>query len=254
MLYDEANKSSKCPRLTGIPPHVALLNKMSLVRTTIDDNGNEVVVALRRELNERGIGGETFLANTILDDVRKVHQQMEVIMTGAGRLNSSRGLNGLPVMTEPSTDAPMLVDQGEGQGRRRMYCWGGRLHNVPQNFILPRMTLQTLITYWFCGSNQPHCPPLCHAKPYDFPHKKNMKVVLCQMKRVINMVMRAGEIVHFGFGNGINTTVKATQLYEAVHEFFLYPSIRHKRRYSSISWKTYHNEISKNKGKLVGEV
>ena len=248
MLYDEANKSSTCPRLTGIPPHVALLNEMSLVRTTIDSNGTEVVVALRTELNNRGIGGETFQANSILDDVRKVHQQMEVIMNGG--VGRSRGL----VVTEPFTDAPMLVDQGEGQERRRMYCWGGMLHNVPQNFTLPRMTLQTLITFWFCGSSHPHCPPLRYAKAFDFPHKKSMKVTLCQTKRVIKMVMRAGEHVRFGFGNGIKTTVKATQLYEAVHEMFLYPTIRHKRRFSSISWKTYHNEIIKNKGKLVGEL
>lgn len=70
---------------------------------------------------------------------------------------------------------------------------------------------------------------------------------------MIREVRRAGERVNFSFGNGRMTTVKATQLYEAVQEQFKYPTLKHIRRYSSISWKTYHNELVKNKGRLVGE-
>ena len=181
----------------------------------------------------------------------RVHERMEVMMNGGGLPGGS---DRLPVPTTPPTDIPMLIEQGQGQGIRQMYCWGGKLHNVPENFILPRMTLQTLISYWFCGSRQPHCPPLRYAKTSDFPNKaKTMKVVLCQMKRLIKAVVRAGEHIRFGYGNGIKTTVKATQVYEAVLDYFLFPTIKHKRRYSSISWKTYHNQLSKNGGKYVGE-
>ena len=57
-----------------------------------------------------------------------------------------------------------------------------------------------------------------------FPKKKSMKVSLSQMKRMIREVRRAGERVNFSFGNGRMTTVKATQLYEAVQEQFQYPT------------------------------
>jgi hypothetical protein len=35
MLYDEATTSALCPRLTGIPPHVAILNEMSTLKEMI---------------------------------------------------------------------------------------------------------------------------------------------------------------------------------------------------------------------------
>ena len=79
-----------------------------------------------------------------------------------------------------------------------------------------------------------------------------MKVTLSQMRRMIREVRRAGERVNFDFGGRMNT-VKATKLYEAVQEQFFFPTLKHRRRYSSISWKTYHNELCRNKGRLVGE-
>ena len=80
-----------------------------------------------------------------------------------------------------------------------------------------------------------------------------MKVTLSQMKRMIREVRRAAERINFSFGNGRMSTVKATQLYEAVQEQFHFPTLKHTRRYSSISWKTYHNELLRNRGRLVGE-
>ena len=139
-----------------------------------------------------------------------------------------------------------------------MYCWGGKLHNVPENFVLPRMTLQTFITYWFCGSNQPHCPPLKYVKHNDFPGKERyMRTVLAQMGRMMKEVVRAGRRVGFLHGNrlNLNNTGRATQLYEAVHKLFEFQSmsVGHDRRHSSLMWKTYHNTMQKNKWKLVGE-
>lgn len=144
----------------------------------------------------------------------------------------------------------------------RCTAGGGRLHNVPENFVLPRMTLQTLIIYWFCGSIQPHCPPLKYVNHRDFPGKeKYMRVQLNQMKRMIKEVVRAGQKVGFFHGNrlNMNNTGRATQLYEAVHKLFEFKTnsmnqpMNHNRRHSSLMWKTYHNTMQKNKWKLVGE-
>ena len=40
---------------------------------------------------------------------------------------------------------------GEGNNRRQIYYWGGKIHNLPQGFEIPRMTLGALITCWYCG-------------------------------------------------------------------------------------------------------
>jgi hypothetical protein len=59
----------------------------------------------------------------------------------------------------PDSEVPMLIKQESGnedQRQKEMYCWGGKLHNVPENFVIPRMTLQMLMYYWYCRSKNPH--------------------------------------------------------------------------------------------------
>ena len=213
-----------------ITPCVAILNEMAALKDMLNASSSDLKSTLRQELNLRGIGGETFQANAILDNVKKVHEKMESILNGttsisrrSGPSNLNDGLAPSVVITEPTV--PILVDtssdesgdetdaDGYGVGKRKMYCWGGRLHNVPEHFVLPRMTLQTLIIYWFCGSRQPHCPPLKYVKHQDFPGKeKNMRIVLNQMKRMIKEVIRAGHKVGFFYGGGnrlnLNSTVR----------------------------------------------
>ena len=219
------------------------MNKMAALKDMFAMSSTDLKSTLHHELNHRGIGGETFQANSILDSVNRVHEKMESILSSQTYLinssntssSSSSLLTGLApplIMTEPTV--PIVVDTSSdeesdagfsdcGVGKRKMYCWGGKLHNVPENFVLPRMTLQTLIIYWFCGSIQPHCPPLKYVNHNDFPGKeKTMRVQLGQMKRMIREVIRAGRKVGFFHGErlNINSTSRATRLYEAVHKLF----------------------------------
>jgi hypothetical protein len=73
------------------------------------------------------------------------------------------------------------------------------------------------------------------------------------MKRMMREVQRAGERINFSFGTSRMNTVKVTQLYEAVQEQFYFPTLKHTWRYSNISWKSFYNELIRNKGRLVGE-
>ena len=241
MLYDEANGCERCPRLTGIPPHVAIMNEMAALKDMFALSSADLKSTLHHKLNCRGIGGEMFQANLILDSVKKVHEKMESILTStnlslilSNSSSSSSLLTGLSppvIITEPTV--PIIVDTSDdnsesgfsdcGVGKRKMYCWGGKLHNVPENFVLPRMTLQTLIIYWFCGSIQPHYSPLKYVNHNDFPGKeKLMRVQLGQMKQMIKEVIRACWKVGFLHRNRLNidSTSWATRLYEAVHKLF----------------------------------
>ena len=81
-----------------------------------------------------------------------------------------------------------------------------------------------------------------------------MKVVLSQMKRMINEVVRASQAVGFHWDErGIDSVHKATKLYEAISHFFAYGGIKHKGRHSAIAWKTYYSLMQRNKYKFVGE-
>ena len=52
------------------------------------------------------------------------------------------------------------------------------------------------------------------------------------------------------------TAEHAFALYNAVKHLFFFDSLKvgKRRRYESISWKTYYNNLSKRKWKLLGEV
>jgi hypothetical protein len=142
------------------------------------------------------------------------------------------------------------------EGEEKCIVGGGRLHNVPEHFIIPRMSLHTLIVYWYCGSVQPHCPPLMFVRGYDFPTKKSAVQRLSQMKKMIKLVRLAAR--HEGFNiqqNATISTTQATQLYEATKAKFEYPAIHERtRRHESIGWKTYYNIMAKNRWKFVGDV
>ena len=58
-----------CPRLTGLPPHVALLNEMDALKGTMLNSAIKLENTLKDKLNRRGVGGEVFQANGILQDV-----------------------------------------------------------------------------------------------------------------------------------------------------------------------------------------
>ena len=60
MYYNEARQSKLCPRPTGLPSHVALLNKMDALKATMSNSVNKLEGTLKDELNRRGIGGKCF--------------------------------------------------------------------------------------------------------------------------------------------------------------------------------------------------
>ena len=71
------------------PPHVVILNEMASLKSMFATSSADLKSTLHHELNQRGICGEAFQANSILEDVKKVHQKMESILTTNFSLNSS---------------------------------------------------------------------------------------------------------------------------------------------------------------------
>jgi hypothetical protein len=60
---------------------------------------------------------------------------------------------------------PILIEEINGpQSSWKMYCQG----NIPENFVLSRMSLHTLIVYWYYSSVQPHYPGFQYTKAFNF--------------------------------------------------------------------------------------
>ena len=120
------------------------------------------------------------------------------------------------------------------------------------------MTLGVLITVWYCGDRRQQIPPLRYIQAYDLLHKKNAKVLISQMRKMMMYVRKAAEVVGFSMPMNSNDMIESdtVALYSAVKNLFKYNSLRvnFKRRFEGILWKTVFNIISKYKGKYADEV
>ena len=68
----------KCaPRLTGIPPHIVILNNLSGLTDRLDECSEEVVTKIKEDLDRRMVGGDKHQASMILDQVQGVHNEMK---------------------------------------------------------------------------------------------------------------------------------------------------------------------------------
>ena len=108
----------------------------------------------------------------------------------------------------------------------------------------------------FFGDISKNIPPYRILRAKDVIHVKGGKQKLSNMKSLVKQVLRAA-----GIANRHDLVVrnwspqKVMDLYLGVRHFFDFPCLSSdkKRRYETISWKTYYNALSKRKGKLFWE-
>ena len=148
---NDDNANENAPRLTSIPPHVVLINKLHDLNGHVSQCSNEVVREVKQELEDRFVGGDRFQANVMLNQVQQIQAEMQTMLADMrnGGVNKNVNKN-----QDPS------VEVGEGVNRRRMYYWGGRFHSVPKGFEVPRKTLTNFITCWYCGDERESVLPL----------------------------------------------------------------------------------------------
>ena len=64
------NKTSNTPLFTGLPPHIMIMVEMEELKSVLKKQRSEIVGDARDELNRREVGGDAFIANEILEEVR----------------------------------------------------------------------------------------------------------------------------------------------------------------------------------------
>lgn len=249
VLYEDSTSTPNSPRLTGIPPHITLLSQINSLKLSVEESTSRLEAVMKDELNRRGVGGEVFHANSILESVKEVHEKIIETLGGSG----VGGGGGTGRVGDGGTE--VVEDEGV---LRQYYYYKGKYHNVPEGFVLPTMNLHTFILYWFVGSSHPFVPPLKNVSSYDFPKVKNMKCKLSMMRRMIKdgVVCRANKV---GFdiggehGRNIKTAADATRLFNSIRHLFDFSGDNHERRTSQLCWKTVRDLFQKRGYKFVDE-
>ena len=114
--------------------NIVILNNLSGLSEHVNECTNEVVTKIKRYLDNQMVRGDKHKATIVLDQVENLHQTMkEMLMDLNVRSEGMIMENGLVGRNEEVRES----DQGS---------MGGKIHNVPHDSKIPRVTLGTLIT------------------------------------------------------------------------------------------------------------
>ena len=72
----------------------------------------------------------------------------------------------------------------------RMWMWGGAMHMVPQNFVVPLCNSKTIFDLWFLGKPVDNMSPYKHLNPHDVNVKMRQRLSKCKyvMKQIISEI------------------------------------------------------------------
>lgn len=271
------NKTGSTPVFTGVPPQVVLMSEMEELKLNLEMHKDSILEGMRKELDNRHVGGDTYQANAVLEGVTEVHKKMVRLLESRSTSIQDEGTrNDLNIQNFINIDASDEQDYNEtdvANGNNLSVgvdpnspprgvivswknCEGGRIKLVSKNFQFPSMALPNLIRMWYCGDKNNNIPPYRMLSSCDVNHLKFGKQKLSNMKSLINHVERAARLSNQSHLIKKNWYAgDALILYNSVSHFFKFDSLRtgKRRRYETISWKTYYNILSKRKGKLYGE-
>ena len=144
------------PRFTGIPPHCAVLQQLSMIRSEQEKLVDTFVDKVKKAIDESGLTGngvtEQRLQNMFQSFAQDLRQQLNEL---AGNT---------PAAANRSRDR---VETGRGY---RYHHYDGRFYRVPKDWRFPRIGTLDACRQWWVGDTVRSIPPLRTLKPSDLMH------------------------------------------------------------------------------------
>lgn len=153
-LYDlvKCDTTSNKMTSTGIPPHVGFSLQIKKVHDDLNEASTKIVGEIKDVIEERTVIGNVLTrqgAEQLLGDV-----EQRLLLTIDNRLTQIQPSN---VVENSTNKEPSL------------YMYNGKLHMVPQSFILPNMCIQHAWQIYVCGNPSNNTPPLRIVRNSDMP-------------------------------------------------------------------------------------
>jgi hypothetical protein len=145
---------------TGIPPHVAVLQDLNLVKVQQRELIDTFVVKVKQAIDESGVGGG------VLSEARLRAIFDDFATTLEVRLNRLEGGGGNLAPAE-------RVETNTGY---RWHMYGGRFHRVPSDWRFPRVGVLDLWKQWWIGDSVRGVPPLKLLQVKDLEHLDGIPV------------------------------------------------------------------------------
>ena len=221
------------------------MSDLRRLETKLDSMSNNLMERMVNELNDRDIGGGMHHATQIQEQLRILNDKFKALrnrICGDDGDESVRGYGERPNYLSGLT----------------YHSYGGRYNLLPQNFILPSLTLSAFISYFLLGNKETGVPPLRLINPRDIKHsgtadgsKPNIKIVT-DMRRMMKYVEEAARDAEVWENNPKRwDSAKITHMYEKTKHRYMVPPKKGRWRYESLMWKSYLNILKSNKGLMA---
>ena len=140
---------------SGIPPHVAVLHRLALIRTEQQTLIDGFVGNVKQAIEESGVGG--VVPGARLDRMfAQLQERLDAIQGPmGGAAGGGGGGSGL---------------RNDRRPKFNYHLYGGQFHRLPKNWRFPRVGVLALWRQWWIGDTVKHIPPLRDLRPSDFKH------------------------------------------------------------------------------------
>jgi hypothetical protein len=268
------NKTKKTPTFSGLPPHVVLMAQMKDLKQSFKEEmrnmQNSVLKEMKDEFDTRRLGTDGFFeTQTVLNKMQDLHEQVLQqlgnqissgirggTVGGGGGATTTYNEEAFSMAWREDEDEDMSPEQTQVTRNKYNVHWNSNaISRIPKGFILPDMTLCTLITCWYTGNEYKKIAPYRFLKMNDFEgdkiQKKKIARKLSNMKRLMRLVelcaQREQIIIHRRTAEW--NTRMTVDLYNGIKHYFEYGGlIRMDKRHKQLSWKTVLNHYIKKKG------
>lgn len=258
------NKTSQTPKLTGIPPHVAIICKLEELQEEVAGLKNDLS-GLPKTIEE--------IPTKIMDSIGDgrsiiVHQHGGGGGGGGGGGDNAELVQKVQEMTrhfdemrEGQSGTAGSNDDGIGSDQTAgalppFFKWrDGTTNRLPEDYKFTRgLILKSFIREYLIGKTRPDgrkIPPMRILRAKDVKHvSKSAHKRLAEMKELMALIKRLGLEKSLWKGDAMRhwTADDCTKLYDGVYDNLkLTEGEKKKRRATELSWSTAYNDCIRSK-------
>ena len=202
--------------------------------------------------NSNSIGRKLDLILTKLDDLSSRLERVESLAIGGSLAAKSAARLSKPRNKTPLT---MKTAQGNPIQEINLHFYDNEYHVLPESWVLPRLSFEGLMHFWYLGDPSAGVPPLIKVGGTEFKNLPRGVRKRSDMKYLMKHVERKGKELGCYIENINDWTADAVRnLFARTKEFFEYPNKSSAQtKFDKLSWETVCHNLRRNKGILVGE-
>jgi len=195
------------------------------------------------------------LVLTKLDDILSRLERIEAIVNTEGSLSPKSTGRFVKSRAKNTSIIDMIKAQDAENQELNLHFYDNEYHVLPQEWILPRLSFEGLMLFWYLGDHNAGVPPLIKVAGTEFKHIPRGVRKRSDMKYLMKHAERKAKELGCYIENVDDWTPDLVRnLFAKTRQYFEYPNKSSAQtKFDKLSWETVCHNLRRNKGLLVGE-